>query len=79
MDVADLLEIDLRSYQEYEAHVPPKKGFNPSVLTLRNLAQRLQISVADLTREPESAEMQALTSEKKLDASRSRVMPRAPE
>ena len=63
-DMADLLEIDLRSYQEYEAHTPPKKGFNPSVLTLRKLALLLQTTVAAFTAEPEPSELQALESER---------------
>jgi transcriptional regulator with XRE-family HTH domain len=58
-DAAELSGIELRNWQRLEGFNPRRK-FNPTLETLRAVAQVLEITVGDLTKEPTPDELETL-------------------
>jgi transcriptional regulator with XRE-family HTH domain len=59
-DIAELAQLQLRSYARFEAIKPDKGRFNPTVRTLRMIAKTLDLELPELMHEPRETELALL-------------------
>ena len=73
IDVAEVLNVEQRSYQRFEAIKPDHGRFNPSVMMLRQIAVALQMTLSELVQEPSQDEIRQIQT---LQPKRSRRGPK---
>ena len=71
-DVAEAAGLQLRTYQRFEARKPEQGSFNPTLLSIRAIAQALGVELEVLAGEPSAQELEAV----KKAARRERGRPR---
>ena len=56
-DAAEAADVQLRTYQRFES-MHDKKEFNPSILTIRDVAHAVGLTMCALTKEPTPEELE---------------------
>ena len=71
-DVAEAADLQLRTYQRFEALKAERSSFNPTLVSIRAIARGLGVELEALTVEPSAQELEAV----KKAARRERGRPR---